>query len=131
MRSKISLALLAIPLIFNSCATPQPPVAFHQTDKSAVVIDALNDHIGKMVQPVDTARANEDALLAKMRALPQHQTAIVILENYNEPTSGDQFRMRSAPWFVGLRQLGYQRIVFLQGKGVADPEGLPTIARYD
>jgi len=34
-------------------------------------------------------------------------------------------------WFIGLRGLGYQHIVFLQGNGSTDPNGLPTLAEYD
>jgi hypothetical protein len=33
--------------------------------------------------------------------------------------------------FVGLRYLGYQHIVFLQGRGVANPDGLITLAEYE
>jgi hypothetical protein len=32
---------------------------------------------------------------------------------------------------VGLKNLGYQHIVFLQGVDVANPEGLTTLVRYD
>jgi hypothetical protein len=30
-----------------------------------------------------------------------------------------------------LRNLGYQHIVFLQGRDVSDPEGLITLVKYD
>ena len=56
---------------------------------------------------------------------------MVILENYTEQEIGDQFRDRGTPWFIGLRSLGYEHIVFLQGKGAQDPEGLLTLAKYD
>jgi hypothetical protein len=55
---------------------------------------------------------------------------VVILENYTEEEIGGQFRDRGTPWVVGLRNLGYQHIVFLQGLGVANPEGLITIVQY-
>ena len=51
-------------------------------------------------------------------ALPEHQTAVVILENYDEAEIGDHFRDRGTTWFVALRSLGYQHIFFLQGKSV-------------
>ena len=60
----------------------------------------------------------------------QRQTAVVILENYDEPQIGLEYRIRGTPWFVGLRGLGYEHIVFLQGRGVANPEGLITLTEY-
>ena len=67
----------------------------------------------------------------RQRPFSQHQTAVVILENYNEPQLGHEFRDRTLGWFIGLRGLGYQHIVFLKGNGVTDPNGLPTLAEYD
>ena len=55
----------------------------------------------------------------------------VALENYTEPRIGAQFNDRGTAWFVALRGLGYEHIYFLQGRGVTDPEGLPTIFQYD
>ncbi len=56
---------------------------------------------------------------------------MVILENYTESGPGDQFRDRGTPWFIELRQLGYQHIYFLQGRNVTNPDGLITISQYD
>ena len=84
-----------------------------------------------MLQPANSAKVNNDQLLAQAKALPQHQTAVVILENYTEQDFGDQFRDRGTPWLVGLRNLGYQHVVFLQGLDVANPEGLTTLVQYD
>jgi hypothetical protein len=63
--------------------------------------------------------------------LSEHQEAVVILENYTELKIGEQFRDRGTALFVGLRNLGYQHIVFLQGNGVANPEGLVTLVEYN
>jgi len=124
----ISLALTALAAILTSCATPSR--AFHNTDTTALVIDALDGGTGQMLQPAKSAKMSNDQLLAEAAKLPQHQTAVVILENYTDEEIGDQFRDRGTPWVVGLRSLGYQHIVFLQGLGVANPEGLITIAQY-
>ena len=56
---------------------------------------------------------------------------MVILENYTESQIGDQFRDRGTYWLVSLRSLGYRHVVFLQGQGVTDPEGLRILADYD
>ena len=84
-----------------------------------------------MLQPTITSGEKNEKVLAKAMTLPQHQAAVVILENYTEPQIGDQFRDRGTALFVGLRNLGYQHIVFLQGNGVANPEGLMTLAEYN
>ena len=128
MNIRISLILLALAVGVTSCATPSR--AFHNTDSTALVIESLDSQTSQMLQPNTSARKSNDQLLAEARALSQHQTAVVILENYTEEEIGGQFRDRGTPWVVGLRNLGYQHIVFLQGLGVANPEGLITIVQY-
>jgi len=130
MKISTPFALAALAISLTSCATPRPPQAFHKTDNSAVVIESLDDKTGQMLQPAVSAPAENDAVLAKAVGLPQHQTAVVILENYTEPRIGSQYRDRGTPWFLGLRSLGYQHIVFLRGTGVTDPEGLITLVEY-
>ena len=131
MKIIYSLALAGLAIMLTSCATPQPPQAFHNTDSTALVIKSLDDNTSQMMQPAVSSRENNDKLLAKAMTLPQRQTAVVILENYTEPQIGEQFRDRGTPLFVGLRNLGYQHIVFVQGMGVANPDGLITLAEYD
>jgi hypothetical protein len=124
----ISLALVALAIISTSCATPSR--AFHNTDNTALVIQSFDGQTCQMLQPTTSAREGNDQLLARAVALPQHQTAVVILENYTEEEIGDQFRDRGTYWLVSLRSLGYRHVVFLQGLGVANPEGLITIVQY-
>jgi|SRR5208282_5272662 len=124
------MALAALAISLTSCATPRPPQAFHNTDNTAVVIDSLDDKTGQMLEPTASGREENDAVLAKAVGLTQRQTAVVILENYTEPQIGLEYRIRGTPWFVGLRSLGYEHIVFLQGRGVASPEGLITLTEY-
>jgi hypothetical protein len=123
-----TLALVALAIITSSCATPSR--AFHNTDQTALVIQSFDSQASQMLQPKTSARENIDQLLTEAAALPQHETAVVILEDYTEEEIGDQFRDRGTPWVVGLRRLGYQHIVFLKGLGVANPEGLITIVQY-
>jgi hypothetical protein len=131
MNKSIFLALAALPLILTSCATPNPPVAFHKTDNTTLIIESLDGRICQMLQPTASAKEENDKLLGQAKFLQQHQTAVVILENYTESRIGEQFNDRGTEWFVALRGLGYEHIYFLQGNGVTDPEGLPTIIRYD
>jgi starvation-inducible outer membrane lipoprotein len=131
MKISSSMALASLAIMLTSCATPPPPQAFHNTDSTALVIKSLDDTTCQMVGPAASNREGNDNVLALAKALPQHLTAVVMLENYTEPQIGDQFRDRGTALFVGLRNLGYQHIVFLQGNGIANPEGLMTLAEYN
>ena len=131
MKKLLLLSLAALPVILSSCSTPQPPQAYHNTDSSALVIDAIDARSSRVIMPTPSGPIANDAILTTARKLPQHQTAVVILENYTEAQVGDEFRNRGTPWFIGLRCLGYEHIVFLQGTGSNDPEGLITLAKYD
>lgn len=133
MKIAAFFAVLGLPLLLTSCATPPPPApqAYHHTDKTALIIESLDGHTSQMLAPSASATVSNDQLLTTAKTLPKCETAVVILENYSEPQIGDQFRDRGTPWYVGLRCLGYSHIVFLQGKGINDPEGLITVAKYD
>jgi len=126
-----SLSFAALTIALTSCTTPQPPKAFHSTDNTALVVESLDGRTCQMLQPTASGTEDSDKLLANAMNLSQHQTAVVILENYTEPQFGAQFRDRGTLWFVGLRNLGYQHIIFLQGKGVSNPEGLTTLVDYE
>jgi hypothetical protein len=132
MKITIFAGLLAIPFLVTSCATPAPPQVFNkQVDDSALVIDSLDDNTYQVIQPTRLGKLQTDQILTAAHQLARHQTAVIILENYNEPQPGNEFRDRTTPLFVGLRGAGYEHIVFLQGKGVSNPEGLITLASYD
>ena len=131
MKKLLLLPLAALPLLLSSCSTPMPPQAYHGTDNSALVISAIDARTSRIILPTPSGEIANDSILNVAKALPQHQTAIVILENYSEPQVGDEFRNRGTPWFIGLRCVGYEHIVFLQGNGATNPEGLITLASYD
>jgi hypothetical protein len=123
----ISLALGALAVSLTSCASPT--VAYHHTDNTALVIQSFDDQTGQMLQPTVSTRKSNDELLGETAKLSQHQTAVVILEDYTDSKTGEQFRDRSTSWVVGLRYQGYANIIFLRGQGVADPEGLSMITQ--
>jgi hypothetical protein len=131
MKKSLLLSLAAIPFLLCSCATPQPPQAYYGTDDSALVIASIDGRTSRIIMPTASGEIANDQILNIAKAFPQHQTAVVILENYSEPTVGDEFRDRGTPWFIGLRCLGYEHIIFLQGNGVNNPNGLITLAKYD
>jgi hypothetical protein len=129
---KIVVALSAVlPVVLSSCSTPKPPQAYHNTDSSALVVESIDAKSCEVVAPTAIQREENARLLDQAKTFSQHQTAVIILENYNEPQLGPEFRDRTLDWFIGLRGLGYQHIVFLKGNGVTDPNGLPTLAEYD
>jgi len=131
MKMKLLLGLTALPLLFTACATEKPPQAFHPTDGTALVVESLDGGTARMILPKPTDTTPSADILSQVKDLPQHSTAVIILENYTESKLGNQFRDRSFGWFIGLRGLGYQRILFLQGNGTGNPEGLPLLAEYD
>lgn len=120
-----------LPLWLSSCATPPPPQAFHNTDATALIIKTVDNHSGEVMAPTAIGLAANDRVLTQARALTQHQTAVVVLENYSEPKLGPQFRARACGWFISLRGLGYQNIYFLQGEGLAATDGLRILVAYN
>ena len=131
MKKTLLLVAAALPVLLTSCATSRPHPAFHNTDNSALIVASLDNRSCQVIAPTTMSKEENARLLAEAKSFAQHQTAVVILENYSEPQLGPEFRDRTLCWFIGLRGLGYQHIVFLQGKGVTDPDGLPTLAEYD
>jgi hypothetical protein len=124
----ISLAMGTLAICLTSCVGPSR--AFHNSDSTALVVQSFPDQTAQMLQPNVSAKKSLDEILGDAAGLSQHQTAVVILEEYYEEEIGDQFRDRGTPWVAGLRRLGYPNIIFLKGLGVANPEGLITIVRY-
>ncbi len=124
-------AIVSLPLFLSACAAPKPPQAFHNTDRSALIIDSIDGRKSQIVQPKATGAEDDSTVLAKATGLARHATAVVILENYNEARIGQQFRDRGTPWFINLRGMGYEHIYFLQGNGAVNPEGLPTLVEYE
>lgn len=121
---------LILPMFLASCATTKPPLAFLNADPSAVVIESLDTHYAQVVSPVALGKVEGSRILDQLKPMEHEKTVVVILENYTEPQLGAQFRERSFAWFMGLRGLGYQHIVFLQGNGVPQPNGLAVLAEY-
>src|SRR5579863_1879036 len=129
---KVVLLLTAIlPVIVSSCASDAPRQAYRNTDSSALIIQSLDGKTCQVLAPTAINREDNARLLDQARSFNRHDTAVVILENYSEPQMGPEFRDRTFGWFVGLRGLGYQHIVFLKGNGATDVNGLPTLAEYD
>ena len=131
MKKTFLLLAAALPVLLTSCATSRPPQAFHNTDSSALIVKSLDNRSCQVIAPTAMAQAENARVLDQAKSFASRQTAVVILENYSEPQPGPEFRDRTLVWFIGLRGLGYQHIVFLHGNGTADPNGLPTLAEYD
>lgn len=130
MNPHVIIAALVLPVLVCSCATPRPPQAYQAGTENALIIDSLDAHSGQVVSPVTLERADNRQVLNQIKSVEKKSVAIVMLEGYAEPQPGPEFRDRSLELFMGLRQLGYQRIIFLQGHGVPQPSGLMVLARY-
>lgn len=131
MKIKICCWFVVLSALLSSCATGKStPRTFRNTDDSALIVESFDTRSSQNTSPTDKNDTAIARALNVARNLAQHRTAIVILEDYSEPEIGLQFRDRATVWFVGLRGVGYQHIVFLKGHGVADPDGLPVVAEY-
>ena len=133
MKKLIFPLLTALPLLLASCATPPPPPpqVYRGADAPALVIYSLDQENSRMVVPTPTKDAANAETISLAKRVSKQSLAIVILDNYHETYPGNEFRDRGVPWFVNLRNLGYERIVFLHGNGVPNPNGLDVLAKYD
>ena len=130
MKKKFPCLAAALPLLLSSCATAPQPQVFRNTDNSALVAVSLDTGTCQVLSPTHVDREPSGVLLDQAKNFTVHNTAIIILENYSEPQPGPEFRDRTMGWFMGLRGLGYQHIVFLKGNGTTDPNGLLSLAEY-
>ena len=121
----------ALPVLAVSCVTSSQPLTYHATDNAALIVRSLDNSSCQVLAPTPVSREANASLLDQAKTFPRHGTAVVILENYSEPQLGREFRDRTLGWFIGLRGLGYQRIVFLRGSNMTSPDGLLTLAEYD
>jgi len=133
MKKMILPLMAALPVLLTSCATPPPPPpqVYRSGASPALVIESIDGNNSRLIQPGATADAPNDATIAHARSMGKQALAVVILENYHEARPGDEFRDRGVAWYVNLRGLGYERIVFLHGNGVPNPDGLVTLVKYD
>jgi hypothetical protein len=124
------ILILSLPVLLCSCSTDAPPTVFHNTDEACLVVESLDNRSARVLAPAALPPLADGQVLDQIKSLGPYRTAAVILEEYSEAQPGPQFRDRTFGWFLGLRGLGYQHIVFLQGKGVGKPEGLLVLAEY-
>jgi len=130
MKQTILFLSLAGMAMLCSCATAPEQTVFRNTDKSALVIKSINGRSSAVIAPTALPEEPNGQLLDQLKSYPKGQTVVVIVENYSEPQVGPEFRNRTEGWFIGLRGLGFQHIVFLKGNEAADPAGLHVLAEY-
>jgi hypothetical protein len=122
--------LLSVPVMLGGCAS-EPAPTLCRANRSLLVVDTHDSRTGQVVAPIESAKMEIVPLLDKIKSLAKAPAVIVILENYQEAKPGPVFRDRSLPWYLGLRLLGYDHVVFVQGNGLPDPDGLRVVAEYN
>jgi hypothetical protein len=129
---KISTPMVLAPLaiLLTSCATTSPPQTLHNAHNDAVAIDNTNVKTNLVRQPATTVQDDNDMVAANVVNLSKRQTATTTPENNDQPQSGLEYHIHGTPWFIGLRGLRNEHVVFLQGKGASNPEGLITLTQY-
>ena len=130
MKTSVLFLCLSAMIMVCSCTTSAPQQSFHNTDNAALIIKSMNIRSSQVIAPKLLAEADNSQTLDQLREFAGGKTAIVILENYADTEAGSDFRNRGQAWFMGLRGLGFQHIVFVRGNGVTDPNGLPVVAEY-
>jgi hypothetical protein len=118
--------------ILTGCKTEHVVQIYEPSDANAVLIRSVEGGRGQVLGEGGTrADAENSELLNNLRGLTAHHTAVVMLEHYSEPEPDLEFRDRATPWFLALRLLGFEHIIFLRGQSVDSPAGLTVVASYD
>ena len=84
MNKTLLLALTALPVLLSSCATSQPPQAYHNTDNAALIVQSLDNRCCQVVAPTILPKEENSLVLDQAKTFSQRQTAVIILESLKE-----------------------------------------------
>src|ERR1039457_746744 len=126
---KIAASLLFVLLIATACSTSRV-VRFNQQEQANLVVRYYTDDTSYVLKPAKTdgtflAILNKDAVLDVAKQQPGRELAVVILIHYRAQSEGDSVRQN---WVKLLKEVGYQRVVFLRASGSMQINGLPVLA---
>jgi hypothetical protein len=132
---KVSASLLFILLLATACSTPRtsPVARFQEQDQANLIVRYYTDETSFVVKPQKTdgpflSILRWDDVLDVARQLPGRELAVVILVHYPSQDKADAVKTK---WTSLLTGLGYQRVVFLDGYGGRQVNGLPILTRAD
>ena len=127
-----TLVLLSGLLLLTSCSTPSPVAmrpTFTEENSADFIVRYYSDQTSYALRPPMMegpyySICDRAYLLNLARQQPRHELAVVVLIHY--PYAGEEENTKLA-WVSDLKGLGYQRIVFLQGRNSMKVNGLPVL----
>jgi hypothetical protein len=126
---KIAASLLFVVLIATACSTSRV-VRFNQQEQANLVVRYYTDDTSYVLKPAKTdgpflAVFNKNAVLDVAKQQPGRELAVVILVHYRAECDAEAVRHK---WVSLLKEVGYQRVVFLRASGSMQINGLPVLA---
>jgi hypothetical protein len=126
---KVSASLLFVLLLATACSTSRV-VRFSEQEQADLVVRFYTDDTSYLLKPATTngpflAVLNKDAVLDVAKKQPGRELAVVILVHYVTEREAEAVRQ---DWLRLLKEVGYQRVVFLRASGDMKVNGLPVVA---
>jgi hypothetical protein len=129
---KVSASLLFVLLLATACSTSRTTRAarFNEQEQANLVVRYYTDDASYVLKPAMTNGTfltvlNKHAVLDVAKQQPGRELAVVILVHY--VTEGEAQAVRHN-WVKLLKEVGYQRVVFLRASGSMQINGLPVLA---
>jgi hypothetical protein len=129
---RLSALLVCTALLATACSTPRtaPVVRFYEQEQADLIIRYYTDDTSYVLKPAKTdgpflSVLKEDAVLDVAKQQPERQLAVVILIHYISESKAAKVKER---WTNTLKDLGYQRVVFLRSAGGIQADGLHVLA---
>lgn len=126
---KVAASLLFVLLFATACSTSRV-VWFNEQEQADLVVRYYTDDTSYLLKPVKMngpflAVLNKDTVLDLAKQQPGRDLAVVILVHY---VTADETEAVKHDWMRRLKEVGYQRVVFLRASSDMRINGLPVMA---
>src|ERR1035441_9137981 len=126
---KATASLLFVLLLATACSTPRT-ARFSERDQADLIVRYYSEDTSYVLKPSKMdgpflSIFNRDAVLDVAKLQPGRQLAVVILIHYSNESEDESVRQK---WTSLLKEVGYQRIVFLRGHNGMQVNGLAVLA---
>lgn len=126
---RISASLLFVLFLATACSTLRTS-RFSEQDRADLIVRYYSDDISYVLKPTKTegsflAILDKDAVLKVAKQQPGRELAVVILIHYRAESAAAAARN---DWATLLKEVGYQRVVFLRSSGGTQINGLQILA---
>jgi len=130
---KVSASLLFVMLLATACSTPRTArvARFNEQERANLVVRYYTDDTSYVLKPQKLDGPflrilGKDAVVDVARQQPGRELAVVILVHYGAECQADAVKHK---WVKMLKQVGYQRVVFLRASKGMTVNGLPVLAQ--